>query len=229
MSGSQDVSYQFSDRLPINPIEPGSTVMVAGPKFSPAEDLALSMVADAATHEEGMLFLSTNMTVERLLSACQQSQPGLEPSHVGVVDCTGQDIGDADSEAEVMYVSTQSDLTGMGMKFSSLYESLYQNHPDGRVRIGLVSLSSLVMYADLRDVFRFAQTISARIESAGGLGVFTIDPSMHDTQIVNTLKQVADGLVQVRDADADTSKTADGELQIKGFRNQSPDWQPFSL
>ena len=124
------------------------------------------------------------------------------------------------------YVSTQSDLTGIGMKFSALYESLYGAAAGGRVRTGLISLSSLSMYVDLRKLFQFAQTLSSRIDSAGGLGAFTIDPTTHDTRTVNTLSQVADGRIDVREPEVDG---VDGELRIRGLADQPLGWQPFSV
>jgi len=80
------------------------------------------------------------------------------------------------------------------------------------------------MYVDLRSLFQFAQTLSGRIDSAGGLGLFTLDPTTHDTKTVNTLGQAADGRVEVREADG-----ADGELRVRGLPAQSSDWRPFSL
>jgi hypothetical protein len=110
------------------------------------------------------------------------------------------------------------------MKFSSLYESLYADARDGRVRTSLTSLSSLSMYVDLRSLFQFAQTLSGRIDSAGGLGLFTLDPTTHDTQTVNTLGQVTDGRIEVREADDGT-----GELRVRGLPGHSSEWKPFSL
>jgi hypothetical protein len=70
------------------------------------------------------------------------------------------------------------------------------------------------MYVDLRKLFQFAQTLSGRIDSAGGLGVFTLDPTTHDTQTVNTLSQVADGRIDIREPE---EGDADGELRIRGL------------
>jgi hypothetical protein len=222
---SQPTGYEFDDGIPLAPINPGTTVLVAGPAFSNAEALAQSMVADGTDRSEGALFISTNMTCKRLVSACQQNYPDLDASHMGIIDCSGQDIGQAQLDATVKYVSTQSDLTGIGMKFSALYESMYPNVREGRVRTGLISLSSLSMYVDLRTLFQFAQTLAGRVDSADGLGVFAMDPTTHDTKTVNTLSQTANGRIEVRDADGD----ADGELRVKGLPNQPGDWQPFTL
>jgi hypothetical protein len=225
MSPEGSTGYDFAEGLPINPIAAGSTVLVAGPALSPAQDLARSMVTHGTESGEGALFISTNMTCDRLLSACRTTHPSVDTARMGVIDCSGQNIGQSDLDMAVKYVSTQSDLTGIGMKFSTLYESLYPGVTDGRVRTSLISLSSLSMYVDLRTLFQFVQTLTGRIDSAGGLGVFTIDPTTHETKTVNTLHQAADGLIEVRETEGE----ADGELRIRGLPDQPEGWQPFTL
>ena len=225
MSASPD-RYEFGDGLPIEPLGAGATVLVAGPALSPAEDLARSMAAYGTGFGEGSLFISTNMTCKKLLQSCQRDDPAVDATHMGIIDCSGQDIGKAELGADVRYVSTQSDLTGIGMKFSALYESTYPAVIEGRVRTGLISLSSLSMYVDMRTLFQFAQTLSGRIDSADGLGVFALDPTTHDTKTVNTLSQAADGRIEVRESE---QSDADGELRVRGLPDQPSEWQPFTL
>lgn len=230
MSHSDPSGYGFADWLPVGPVAPGSTVLVSGEQFSRAEDVARSMVLDGGRHDEGALFITTTLPCGKFLDACRRTHPSVDPTRLGVVDCTGQDIGEVDPDLPVRSVATQGDLTGMGIEFSSLYESLYGTVRDGRVRVGLLGLSSLVMYVDVRTLFRFAQTLSGRIQSAGGLGVFTIDPSAHDSRTVSVLGQVADGKVDVETTDADgTHPDADGKLRVRGLRDQPDGWQPFTF
>lgn len=217
-------AYRFGDGIPIDPVAPGSTLLVAGSALTRTDDLARSMVVDGADDGEGSLFVATNSTWRKLLSACQQTHPGLDSSRLAVVDCSGQDFTQTD-DVQVKYISTQSDLTGIGMKFSRLYESLYADATNGRVRTGLLSLSSLAMYVDMRSLYRFAQTITARIESAGGLGVFTVDPTTHDTKVVNTLSQAMDGRIEVRETDDEGRH----ELRVRGLLDQPSGWQAFEL
>lgn len=230
-ASGEPAGYVFPDHLPIDPIAPGSTVLVAGPALSRSEDLATSLVTAGSGTDprEGMLFVSTNMTCEKLLTACERLEPGFAADRTGVIDCSGQDLDEYRSDPQVKAVSTQSDLTGIGMKFSALYESLYGAMEGGRVRTGLISLSSLSMYVDMRSLFRFAQTLSGRIDSAGGLGIFAIDPTTHEQKTVNTFSQVADGRIEVREPDADAPADADGEVRVRGLPNQPNGWQPFSL
>jgi hypothetical protein len=167
----------------------------------------------------------SDVTYAILMDACGHTNPSVVASRTGVIDCTGQGPGGRRSETEVKFISTQSDLTGIGMKFSALYETLYAAGANNCVRTGLVSLSSLSMYVDMRALYQFTQTLSGRIDSADGLGVFAIDPTTHDTATVNTLGQTADGRVEVREAEGD----ADGELRVRGLPDQPEGWQPFSL
>lgn len=218
--------YEFADGVPVNPIAHGSTVLVAGPALSRTEALARSMVADSTDAGEGGLFISTNKTCKKLLTACRGTHPALDATKVGIIDCSGQEMSKSGLDARVKYVSTQSDLTGIGMKFSALYESLYAGAQGGRVRTGLISLSSLAMYVDLRTLFQFVQTLSGRIDSADGLGVFALDPTTHDTKTVNTLSQAADGRIEVREPEG---SDVDGELRIRGLPDQPSGWQPFEL
>jgi hypothetical protein len=187
--------------------------------------MARELVVAGSSEGEGMLFVSTNMTAKKLLGACQQTHASLRTANMGMVDCSGQEIDLAEFDIDVKHISTQSDLTGIGMKFSSLYESLYGRCHEGRVRTGLISLSSLLMYVDLRKLFQFAQTLSSRIDSADGIGVFAIDPTTHDTQTVNLMNQVADGRIDVRETDDE----ADGELRIRGLHDQPDGWHTFSF
>jgi hypothetical protein len=218
--------YEFAEGVPVNPIAQGSTVLVAGPALSRTDALTRSMVSDSTDAGEGGLFISTNQTCKKLLTACRVTHPELDATRMGIIDCSGQEMSKSDLDARVKYVSTQSDLTGIGMKFSALYESLYADARAGRVRTGLISLSSLAMYVDLRTLFQFVQTLSGRIDSADGLGVFAIDPTTHDTKTVNTLSQTADGRVEVREPEGGEG---DGELRIRGLSDQPGGWQPFTL
>jgi len=142
---SETPGYEFAADLPLNPIAPGTTVIVAGPAFSRAEALGRSMAAEGTERGEGALFISTNMTCDRLVTECQQTHPSVDTGRLGIIDCSGQNMGQSGLAAAVKYVSTQSDLTGIGMKFSALYEGLYPNVSGGRIRTGLISLSSLSM------------------------------------------------------------------------------------
>lgn len=225
MSQQQPASYAFDDAIPVNDVDAGTILFVAGPALTATEELALSMVLSGGTSGEGMLFVATNATSDDLLGRCETLSPGFDEAPVGVVDCSDYDRESQDYEARIESLSTPSDLTGMGIKFSTLYSALHEESGGG-VRTAFVNVSTLFMYTDLRTLFRFLHTLSGRIEATDGIGIFVIDPDSHDEQSVSTLTQLCDGRVDVRDPGAGN---ADGELRVRGLTEQPREWTPFRL
>lgn len=225
MSQRDDIPYHFDPRVPIQEVRPGSTIFVAGPAMSPARDLALSLATSGGDVGDGSALVSTNTRSEKLLARCERASAGFDPTRTTVIDCSSGEGGTTSSGATIEKLSGPGDLTGMGIKLSTTYQRL---HGEGitRVRTGILSVSTLLMYTDVRTVFRFLHTLSGRISALGGLGIFFIDPQSHDTKSTNMLTQVSDGRIDVREA---TGDAADGELRVRGLPDQSRDWQPFTL
>ena len=217
-----------SDELPLEPIPAGVTVLVAGEQSSTVEELTVALVAGAtaAPSPEGSLFVSTETDAETLLRACEQLHPTFSPETASVVDCSGDT---ARNDERVATVATPSDLGGITTRFAALYESLFDRLDEGRVRTGVVGLSSLAMHVELRSLLRLTRTVAGRIDIAAGFGAFAFDPTAHHRQVGQTLGQAVDGRVEVREPGPGAPTTADGELRVRGFRDQPREWTAFSL
>ena len=209
--------YRFGDDLPLDVVQPGTNLLVAGPAMSGAREVALRLVTDGNDRGEGMVFVTTNKTGEKLLDQCDRLCDGLSRSRYGVVDCVGTQPERDSSDDRVATVSNPSDLTGIGIEFSGLYRTVHRDAGE-RVRAGLYSLSTLLMYAEFRTVSRFVHTLGGRIGSTGGLGVFLIDPATQDERVISTIAQFCDARVDVRQADGAT------ELRVRGLDDHSQEW-----
>ncbi|PSP81583.1 hypothetical protein BRC81_01105 [Halobacteriales archaeon QS_1_68_20] len=130
----------------------------------------------------------------------------------------------ADSGVTIERVSSVSDLSSLGIKFSILHENL-SNHGYDPVLTGFISTSTVLEeVGDVRTVFRFLMLASGRIKSADGLGVFPIDASAHDEVTVRTIREAFDGGIEIREAD-------DGDLEFRthGLPDQPEEWTPFAM
>lgn len=218
MSQQQARRYGFGDDLPVAPIEPGTNILVAGATMAGARELALRLVAEGNADGDATLLVSTNRRGEKLVGECDRLCPGLDRSRFGVLDCAKDRGGDRGPRVES--VSSPGDLTGLGIEFSGLYEALHRES-DARIRAGIYSISTLLMYSDLRTVSRFVHTLGGRIASTDGLGVFLIDSTAQDQRVVNTITQFCDGRIDVRES-------ADGsELRVRGLDGQPSTWVGF--
>ena len=208
-------AYAF-DRLPLDDIRPGTTVLITGPRHEGARELGLRLLAGPAG--EGTVVVTTNQRAERVAEDCERVGIRVSGDRTAILDCVGEE--DDDIPARVLPVSGPADLTGIGMRFSDVYVDF---NGDGieRVRTGLFSLSTLLSFGDLRTVSRFVHTLVGRVDTVGGLGAFLLDPASHDEQVIRTLSQFCGGRIEVRNADGGP------ELRARGVPDQPDGWLPF--
>ncbi|WP_435128267.1 DUF7504 family protein [Halobaculum sp. D14] len=207
--------YSF-EGLPLSEVSPGSTVLVEGPTHVGTRDLALRMLAGG--DDQGAIVITTNRRARRISEDCRRVGLELASDRTAILDCVGQ--ADQRTPARVLSVASPSDLTGIGMRYSDVYREFNHSGLD-RVRTGLCSLSTLLSFGDLQTVSRFVHTLVGRIDAVDGIGVFLIDPAIHDDRTVSTISQFCTGRIQVRDADDAP------ELRVRGLPGQPRDWQPF--
>ncbi|WP_338737756.1 DUF7504 family protein [Haloplanus salilacus] len=208
--------YEFRD-LPVPPIRAGTSVLLTGPTHAGTRQLAFRLLAGSP--DEGTIVITTNSRASRVIDDCRASGMTATPDRTGVVDCV--DDGEDDSvAARVLTVSGPADLTGIGMRYSKLYQGFYEGGTD-RVRTGVCSVSTLLSFSDLRTVSRFVHTVIGRIDSVDGFGVLFLDPETQDERTVSTVGQFCGGRIEVREGD-------DGpELRTRGLARGDGEWTPF--
>jgi hypothetical protein len=55
------------------------------------------------------------------------------------------------------------------------------------------------MYSNIQTVFRFLHVFTGRIKAAGAMGIFVVDSGMHDDPTITTLKQLFDGVIEIKE------------------------------
>lgn len=207
--------YVF-DGLPLEEVRPGTSVLVSGPTHAGTRNLVLRMLDGGDT--DASIIVTTNQRAARLTEDCRRVGFDADPDRVAVIDCVGEE--DDDVPARVIPVSGPADLTGIGMRYSKVSRE-FREGGFGRVRTGVVSVSTLVSFGELRSVARFIHTMVGHVNSVDGLGVLFIDPSTHDERTVSTLAQFCGGRIEVRDGEAGP------ELRARGLADQPREWTPF--
>lgn len=202
--------YEFK-RLPLEPIPPGTNILLSGPSINGTRQLLLEILADN-DGQEGLMLISTDDSAEATAQAFEDAGGVFDTSRACLIDCTKDGTS---SDGPVREVSSPGDLTGIGMEFSSLYESLL-GRDQPRARIGLDSVSTLLLFAeDFRAVFRFLHTMTSRVRTGEGLCVATIDPEATDQKALGTVAQAFDARFDVREG---------GEFRVRGLEGQPDGW-----
>lgn len=173
--------------------EAGSNLLVSGP--SAVSESALVDVLSEGSAGEATVVITTNRPADWVTSRFRERGSELTSS-LGIVDATGQDSS-TDDGVSVEHIGSPGDLTGISLEFAKLARQFEQNGAGNRIRVGLASISTLLMYSEIQTVFRFLHVFTSRIQSAGLFGVFAIDPGMHDDRTVNTVRAIFDAEARV--------------------------------
>jgi KaiC/GvpD/RAD55 family RecA-like ATPase len=212
--------YDVGDSFPIEELEPAA-ILLSGPAMSGKYELLLDFVIEAEKHGEGSLFITTNENAAGILSDIN-ALTGESSAALRLVDCVSeqQSVEGRFPEERVEYVNSPGDVTGLGI---GVTEQLRRFAEEGAERNRTVfhSLSTLLMYSEIETVFRFLHVLTGRIDSVGGIGLFTLDPTSHDDGDVNTLKQLFDGEIELRESD-------DGhEMRFAGLAGTPDGWVSY--
>lgn len=187
--------YELGGRFDDTEVAPGTNILLSGPPLSGKTAIGYELLEAGGRRNEGAIIVSNNQSASRI----RTERPELfgYDAPIGIIDCVTKHQGNGtitDTEF-VQYAASPEDMTGVGIKFSELLEQFYAEGTR-RTRSLFVSISTLLMYADLQTVFRFLHVFTTRIEDADTLGLFVVQSEAHDPQTMNTLSQLFDGVIQ---------------------------------
>jgi len=148
---------------------------------------------------ERAIVVTMNLGARRVVEELEEH--GADRDQIGVIDYTNQD--EELEDVAVRRLNSPGDLTGISLEFAKLLDGGDGSAP---VRVGFASISTALMYAELRTMFRFLHVFTARIRSGDMFGVFSMDPTMHEEQAHNTIRAVFDCEARVDDE----------EMEIRG-------------
>lgn len=209
-------SYDVGGLLPAgspDTVSAGTSVLITGPPMTGKVDLALSVFERGVEQGEPALVVSPDAGADRI----RERFPSADLLHV--VDCSGGGVS-FDDTASVKFVGSPGDLTGIGIGLTKCNQAIGPAATRG-VRLGVLSLSTVLRYAHVDPVFSFVHLLTGRIDAAGYLGVFTLDSTSHDPQVVQTVRAQFDGVVELREANDGTV-----EGRVLGLEGGSREWTP---
>lgn len=202
----------------LSSVRPGTSLLIAGPAMSGKDALAMDVLKDGAGEGEGAVVVTTNDQASAILDEFRTDVPEMEDSQLGIVDCRGDGSDGPQSGTYVHHVNSPGDLTGIGIGITKSLDGL---HKSGREqgRLALISLSTMLTYTDKKTVFKLCHILSSRLDSAGYVGVFTIDSGAHDDQTLQVIKQAFDGLIEFREDEGTR------QARVMGLSSQPSDWK----
>lgn len=208
----------------IGGIRKGSNIMLIGPPMSGKEIILNNIMYHGAKNDNAIIMVTTRESANNVLEWFKENDLDMPLEKVGVVDCVTKTLGGPAVETEnIKIASNPVDLTGIGVKISQFFEQFFMNKSIRKTQLHINSLSTILMYSNIQTVFRFLHVFTGRIKAAGAMGLYVIESGMHDEMAIATLKQLFDGLIEVK---AEEDKTF---IRVVGLTSKPTPWFRYEV
>ncbi|WP_255195972.1 DUF7504 family protein [Halorarius litoreus] len=168
----------------------GASLLLSG-DAQPVREQLLDAAAEGLEAGEAVILITADTSAQTVVETLR-GRKGFAPERLGVVDVTNEKGPEEIDGVRVSQLSSPGDLTGMSLEFAKHLERFEKLGYAQRVRVGLLSISTLLMYGQLQTVFRFLHVFTSRIRSAELFGLFALHPAMHDDKETNTIRAIFD-------------------------------------
>ncbi|SFM44421.1 RAD55 family ATPase [Methanolobus profundi] len=205
-------------------IREGTNLMMIGPPMSRKDDLLDAIIFNSQTPDGSAIIVSTREPGERVLGWFEDNGMSLADADIGVVDCVTKTLGMAAADTDkIKRASSPVDLTGIGVKISQFFEEMLVRKQKEHIHLCINSLSTILMYSNIQTVFRFLHVFTGRVKAANGFGLYVVEDEMHDAQTIATLKQLFDGMIEIK-AVGDSYA-----MRVVGLTSKPTPWFEYSI
>lgn len=183
----------------INGIRSGSNIMMIGPPMSGKETIINYLVYNGLQNGEAAVIVTTKDPGENVIDWFSYNNLEIPQENLGIVDCVTKTLGVPTTDTpNIKRASSPVDLTGIGVKISQFLEEFWMKKNIRKTRLCINSLSTILMYSNIQTVFRFLHVFTGRVKAAGAIGIYVVEDGMHDNQAIATLKQLFDGILEIK-------------------------------
>jgi hypothetical protein len=206
----------------------GTNILILAPPMSYADQLAYALTKPL--EGEYSITLSTNERAAEVVDFFKLA--GSDKRFVGVIDAiTKSSTPSIVDTPRLMFVSSPTDLTGIGIKFSNMIETIFEgDFSDGEaglfpppIRFCVNSISTLLMYRKLEVLYQFLHVLTAKLKKIEGVGIYILNSESFDDKTLSLIKQLMNCVIEIK-VEQNTSY-----LRIQGIRGVNADWQKFSV
>ena len=178
-------------------LEPGMAVLVSGPAMCNKRELVLDLLTAGDRDGRATVFVTTRRSATA--TARDYETVGGRSENLAIVDCVSR-LGGFERVTDGpgrRYISDPGDLTGTGIAVTQFLREF--DRESMTPWLGVHSLSTMLMYSDLRRTFRCLHVLLGRIRTLGGVAVATLETTAAADRERDVVGQPFDARVEVRE------------------------------
>lgn len=204
MVSTDSDAVKAGSTLPVTPESPSNVLLLSESLDGHVDDACGELVSETDPESTDLLVVSLLGSIDARIGAYRAAASSSRlPAKVAFVTSgdgtrsaaaartgTSSLLADDETQFATTSVSDPGDLTGIGMKVSRCLDSWTDD--GNQTVVCFHSLTVLVQYVGLQKAFQFLHVLTSRIEAAGAIAHFHLDPSACDDRTVATLRSLFD-------------------------------------
>lgn len=199
------MNYKFGNPDLEIEVPPGANLMLLGDLFSGKDILSKEFIREGLKSGEACIFVSTNDPIQDTVEEFKD----YDLEHLGMVNCISS-RSDLDLDypyiKQIRFVASPTELATI-MAFINEFLDIFQNNEVTKIRIVFDSVSTLLMYSNLKTLYKFLHVLTNTVKARDAVLLMTMEEGVHDKIEISSLQRLAQGLVTM----------AGGEIVFNGF------------
>lgn len=182
----------------------GVNTILRAPQTSDGDEACLDLVAGESPARTGVIAITYEATPDEWLEAWQ-ARVGTRPNSLSLVDVGGTTRSTATRTAPPtpspgpisITTAASTDLFGILQQARDALEQRAQTNR--RVVVWFESITALLEHVDTETAFRWLHVLTCSAREAGADGYYRVDPTAHDSVLLDTFTPLFDETAVVAD------------------------------
>ena len=202
------IGVEFLDDLLQGGLPKKSVILIEGTSGIGQSVLLYHFLNDGVRNKEKCIYVFSGRLIEEILDEFDSYKMDVRDKDLIWIDASNTD-----------QKAIQCDLSEL-YTLSSAIKNVIEQNEKKEIRLAMDIISPILMANNPSEVYKFLSSLITELKKNDVTALFVIEDAMHDPQIVASIEQLCDGVIEMKAIEKDLE--IETVLKIKKMRNVPP-------
>jgi len=202
------IGVEFLDDLLQGGLPKKSVILIEGTSGIGQSVLLYHFLNDGVSNKEKCIYVFSGRLIEEILDEFDSYKMDVRDKDLIWIDASNTD-----------QKAIQCDLSEL-YTLSSAIKNVIEQNEKKEIRLAMDIISPILMANNPSEVYKFLSSLITELKKNDVTALFVIEDAMHDPQIVASIEQLCDGVIEMKAIEKDLE--IETVLKIKKMRNVPP-------
>jgi KaiC/GvpD/RAD55 family RecA-like ATPase len=202
------IGVEFLDDLLQGGLPKKSVILIEGTSGIGQSVLLYHFLNEGVRNKEKCIYVFSGRLIEEILDEFDSYKMDVRDKDLIWIDASNTD-----------QKAIQCDLSEL-YTLSSAIKNVIEQNEKKEIRLAMDIISPILMANNPSEVYKFLSSLITELKKNDVIALFVIEDAMHDPQIVASIEQLCDGVIEMKAIEKDLE--IETVLKIKKMRNVPP-------